>query len=524
MSNFMLALEITIVATSLPTIVQKLNIGADYVWITNGAALTSTAVSPLLGQLADLFGRRWLAAGVVLVFTVGGVISGAANSGTQLIIGRAIQGAGGGGISLMSSIIVSDLIPLRDRGNYIAIILTVYLVGASSGPLVGGTLSQASNTSWRWVFWLPVPFGALSLILLLLFLKVETKKEDGVTFWGKLRRIDYLGNLLIIGSTISILYALTYGGSKYVWTSPRIIGPLAVGVVGLISFAAAEGLCAGTSIMPEPVMPLRLITHRTGAIVATNAFLSALLNNWASFFLPVYFQAVQQSSPARSGVQILPMILIAVPSSIVAVTLVSKFGKYKILHICGFAGTAVGLGLFSILSRNSADVAWVMMEIVFSSGIGMVINTLLPAFQAGVNESDQAAATSTFSFLRGLANIWSMTVPAAIFNNRFESLSWRISDENVRSALSGGRAYEHATQAFLSSIQEPERSATIDVFTEALKMVWYIAAIFAGIAFILALFEKDIPLRTKLETDYGLKEEKVKQNSGSSISESSGAV
>ncbi|RYP51153.1 hypothetical protein DL769_010855 [Monosporascus sp. CRB-8-3] len=276
---------------------------------------SGTAVAPPLGQLADLLGRRWLTAGV---------------------------GAGGGGINVMSSIVVSDLIPLRDRGNYIAVMLTAYLVGAASGPLLGGALYQAADESWRWVFWLPVPFGVLSLIFLLLFLEVGVEKEEGVTCWDKLNRLYYLGNYLVIGST-------------------------------LVVFVAVEGLYAGISIQIEPVIPLRLIRHRTGTIVAANTFFSSLLSNWVNFLLPVYFQGIQQFSPARAGVQLLPIITVAVPSSIVAVPLVSKFAKYKVLHIAGFAGMCLGLGLFSILDRNSADVAWVMTEVIFSASLGMVI-------------------------------------------------------------------------------------------------------------------------------------------------------
>ncbi|GKT51087.1 efflux pump fus6 [Colletotrichum spaethianum] len=417
----------------------------------------------------------------------GGAISGAATNASQLILGRTIQGAGVGGITVMSSIIVSDLVPLRDRGKYIAITLVVYLVWASSGPLIGGSLSQANSESWRWNFWLQIPFGVLSVLFIVMFLKVETK-EEGATFWGKMRRIDYVGNFLVIGSTASILYALTYSGSNYPWNSPRIIASMVVDVLGLVIFVATEGFCDGT-----PVMPLRLLGHRTGAIVALNTFSSALLNNWVNFFLPVYFQAVKQSTPFHAGAQILPLIIMAVLASIVAFIVVSKFGKYKLLHILGFAGMALGLGLFARLDRRSSNLTWIMTEIAFSAGLDMVINTLLPAFQAGVPESDQAAATSTFSFFRGLANIWPMTIPATIFNNRCETLSQQIPDANIRSALSSGHAYGHATQAFLSTLSESERSATIEVFTQALKLVWYVAPAFAVLSMILAMVERNLP-------------------------------
>lgn len=374
------------------------------------------------------------------------------------------------------------------------------------GPLLGGVLVQGSGDSWRWVFWLPVIPSVVSMVLVFVFLKVKVKKEEGVTFLGKLKRIDYLGNFLVITSTIALLLALTYGGSKYDWLSPQIIAFLITGFVGLVLFGVVEGFCAGTAIMPEPVMPLRLINHRTGAIIAVNGFIVSLLSNWTFFFLPVYFQAIRLSTPSLSGIQILPMVIGAMPGSIVGAILVSKTGKYKFLHVLGSAACATGTGLFSILTRNSPDAAWVMLEILAAIGSGMITTTLLPAFQAGVSEADQAAATSTFYFIRGLANIWSFSVPAMILNNRFEALSWRIPDEAVRREMSDGQAYEHATKAFVTSLSGKVKDATIEVFTESLQLVWWIAAGCAGVAFVLAVFEKNIPLRTKLETDYGLQE------------------
>ncbi|KAL1884005.1 hypothetical protein Daus18300_000114 [Diaporthe australafricana] len=513
-SRLMVGVEMTIAATSLPTIAEKLHMGASYVWVQNANALTSAIVSPLLGQLAQLFGRRRLAASVVAVFSLGGLISGASTGGAMLAFGRAVQGAGGGGIGLMTNIIVSDMVPLRDRGNYIALVLTVFMAGASLGPLLGGVLVQAEGAhSWRWVFWLPVAPGVMCLVLMLLFVPVEPAWKSGddgqqETAWSKLKSIDYVGNMLVMGSTTSALVALTYGGAQYPWSSPQVVIPLALGVAGLIAFTLVEGLVpiplspavAERFTASHPVLPPRLLYHRTGAIVGVNAFLSSLVSSWANFFLSVYFQAVRQSGPALAGLQVLPTVLTTVPVAIVSVWLVSKTGRYKFLHVVGFVAMTLTLTLIgATLDRESSDLSWMMLQIVYAAGVGAVVNTLLPAFQAGVPESDQAAATATFTFLRGLANTWSLTIPAAIFNNRCEALVSKIADEAVRVDLSQGRAYEHATAAYLAKLPVEIRDVVIDVLTEALKSVWYIAAICAGLALCLAVFEKDIPLRTKLE-------------------------
>lgn len=500
------ALENTVVTTSLPTIVDKLALDRNYVWVTNIFFLTSAAVQPLFGQLANIFGRRWLTMFIVAIYTLGSGICGGANSGAMLIAGRAIQGIGSGGVNMIVDVIISDLVPLRERGNYIAIILTVYAVGTSMGPFVGGIIVE--RASWRWVFWINLPVGGVALVVLFLFLRVSSAKE--MTLLQKLKRIDFVGNAIIMASSVAILYALTYGGSLYSWSDSRVIVPLVFGLAGLVLFFFFEG----SKWVREPVTPVRLFTHRTGLIIGINTFLNSALLYWVMFFLPVYFQTVLGSSPAWSGVQLLPIVLVAVPGAIIAVIVLSKFGRYKHLHVIGFALVTLSLGLFSLLHQHSSTAEWVIFQIIGALGSGMILNTLLPAFQAGIPESDQAAATASWAFIRSFGNIWGVAIPAAIFNNRFQALSYQISNSQVRSELSGGSAYEHASEAFISSLPEPARTETIGVYVAALRLVWYVSVAFCGLAFLLSLFEAEIELRKELETDYGMEEPLPVDNGG----------
>ncbi|KXJ94938.1 major facilitator superfamily domain-containing protein [Microdochium bolleyi] len=504
------ALENTVVTTSLPTIVEALQIGQDYIWITNVFFLTSALVQPLFGQLANIFGRRWLTIAIVAIYTLGSGICGGANNAATLIAGRAVQGIGSGGVNMIVDVIISDLVPLRERGNYIAIVLTVYAIGTSLGPFVGGIIVE--TTSWRWVFYINLPVGGAALILLYLFLRVKTSSTSKeMTLKHKLRRIDYTGNAILMGATIAILYALTYGGASRPWTDGTVLAPLIIGLVGLVAFMVYEG----SSLPIEPVTPLRLFNHRTGAIVAINTFMNSVLLYWAMFFLPVYFQAVLGSSPSWSGVQLLPIVLVAVPGAIVSVIVLSKWGRYKELHLLGFAIETISLGLFSLLGPNSSTAEWAIYQILAGLGSGMILNTLLPAFQAGLAEADQAAATASWAFIRSFGNIWGVAIPAAIFSNEFsQHAATTISDPAVRNFLSGGNSYQQATASYIGSLVEPVRSETISTYSQALKLVWYISVVFSGIAFVLAIFEKAIPLRKELETDFGLEEEKKTESSG----------
>lgn len=220
--------------------------------------------------------------------------------------------------------------------------------------------------------------------------------------------------------------------------------------------------------------------------------------------------------------QLLPAALVAIPGTAVAVIVLSKFGRYKILHLVGFAFLGIGLGLFTLLNSSSSTAEWVIFQVIAALGSEMVLNTLLPAFQTSLSESDQASTTATWAFIRSYGNIWGVAIPAAFFNNRFANLSHQISDPSVRALLSSGRAYEYASRDYVYALPDPLRSEVIDVFTQALKLVWGVSVVFAGLPFLLAFLEKQIPLRTELETEYGLTENGTrKQQSTDSEKDSS---
>ncbi|KAL2128434.1 hypothetical protein VTI74DRAFT_9187 [Chaetomium olivicolor] len=194
------AVEATVVSTALPTIVHELQIGKDYIWVVNSFVLTSTAFLPIIGQLADSWGRRWLTIGSVAIFNLGSGICGGASSGTMLIVGRAIQGLGSGGLNMLIDLIICDLVPLRERGKFIGMINIFFALGLLLGPFIGGTIVE--HSSWRWVFYLNLPIGGVSMVLLIAFLQVNYIK---VPLSERLRRIDYVGNIMVIGSTSSVI-------------------------------------------------------------------------------------------------------------------------------------------------------------------------------------------------------------------------------------------------------------------------------------------------------------------------------
>ena len=340
--------------------------------------------------------------------------------------------------------------------------------------------------------------------MLYLFLHVNYNKE--MTFAQKLKRIDFVGNGILMASTVAILIALTYGGSRYAWSSWRIVLPLVLGLCGFGLFATYEA----SGIPVEPVMPGRLFIHRTSMVVATNTFLNSALLYWVVYFLPAYFQAVRLYSPARSGVALLPQSLVGIPGAAISAIALSRWGTFKPLHWTGFALFTIGMGLFSLLKQDSSVAEWVIFQCITAMGAGMVLNILLPSFQAPIEEVDQAAATATWCFIRTFGNVWGVAIPGVIFNNRIDDRAYQISDLTARQLLLGGNAYQYVSASFVDSYPEPVRSQIRNVYKDAMQLVFQVGIAFAGLAFLLVFLEKEVPLRTELETEYGLKESKIK--------------
>ncbi|KAK7973234.1 MFS general substrate transporter [Apiospora saccharicola] len=495
-ATFQASFENSVIVTAGPAIVEDLEMGEEFIWITNSFFICCAAVQPLFGQLCNIFGRRWLMLFAICLFTLGSGICGGASSGAMLIAGRAVQGAGSGGIGMTTSIITADLVPLRERGYFLAIIMILYTVGITTGPIVGGAI--VDSASWRWVFWMNLPIGGVALVLLYFVLHVHYDKEMPLA--QKLRRIDWLGNGLLMAGTIAMLYALSYAGVRYSWDSWHTLVPLLIGFLIVVSFFIWEGL----ELSADLVMPLRLFRHRTSLISAINTFLHWMVVYWAMYFLPIYFQIVKLYSGRQTGVALLPMAFISIPGCAIAAIIISRTGKFKMLHLVGEGVFTIGMGLFALQWEGSTTAEWAIYQSIVALGGGVVMETLLPAFQAPVPESDQAAATATWAFIRSVGGIWGVSVPAAIFNNKISELSYTISDPRARQLLEGGQGYQHASAKLLAGFPEPVIAEIHVVYREALKLVWLVSVAFTGLAFLLFFFEKDVYLRKELETEYGL--------------------
>jgi MFS family permease len=413
----------------------------------------------------------------------------------MLIAGRVLQGIGAAGITVLVEMIVCDIVPLRERGTYLGVVMGLSFLGSALGPLFGGLIVE--NTSWRWVFYLNLPVGEAALVALFFFLQVKFNKE--MTIPQKLKRMDFVGAGIFVGSAISVLIALAWAGSLYAWSSVQVILPLVLGFIGLGCFLIYEAYAA------DPIMPLRLFQNRTSLVTFILTFVHGIATIWPLYFLPVYFQAVLQASTEDSGIDLLPTILAIVPFAILAGVVMGKIGRYKPIHLVGFAIMIVGFGLFTLLDEDSSTAAWVLFQVVESMGAGLVIPTLLPAVMAELTDADTGSATGTWSFMRGFGVTWGVAIPSAIFNDQTTKLASRIQDPSVVAMLTGGQAYEHATRSFVESLTDPTvKAQVISVFSESLKRLWQIGIVFPVLGFLIVFLEKEVPLRQELDTEYGM--------------------
>jgi hypothetical protein len=495
------SLDATIITTALPTVVKSIGGQDHYVWIGDSFLLASTVVQPLVGQLADIFGRRYPMLICLGFFMLGSGISGGANSVAMLIAGRTVQGLGAGGIFVLLDIITCDMVPIRERGKFLGLVLSTGAIGSTLGPTIGGAIA---DWDWRWVFYITLPTAGIAAIFMAFFLQVNVARDpDGAS---ALSKVDYLGSLIFIGSMTSILLGLIMGGTTHPWSSWSVIVPLVLGFVGWIVFHLYEI----SSFCKNPTVPQRLFAHRTSAIGFFLAFESGLFLMWTVMFIPIYFQGVLQTSPLTSGVNMLPLSVFMVPSGIAAGAVMSIFGQFKPLHWAGFAITAIACGLLSILDAGSKKAAWVCFQIITAAGTGFLMTTVLPAIQASLPEVDQAKSTALFSFMRSFGFVWGITIPSVVFNTQFDSHLGQIDDPQARLLLSNGGAYGLVSGGYLKSLSAAVQAEVVIVYTQALKVVWEVAIGFALLGFLLVFLEKHIDLRTELKTEYGLKDEKKK--------------
>ena len=489
------SLDQTIVSTALPTIVGELH-GIEHLsWVVTAYLLASTVAGPLYGKLGDLYGRKGILQVAILIFLAGSVLCGIAQNMTELIVFRAIQGLGGGGLMVTTMAVVGDIIPPRERGRYQGYFGAVFGVSTVVGPLLGGFF--VDHLSWRWIFYVNLPVGAVALFVIATAFHARPEHVR--------HSIDYLGAALLASGLSAIVLFTSLGGTTYAWDSPAILALIALGVVLTALFVAAERRAE------EPILPLGLFRNRVFTVTSIVGFIVGLALFGSVTYLPLYLQIVKGHSPTASGLQMTPMMAGVLVSSIASGQLITRFGRYKPFPVAGTLVMTVALYLLSRLGVETSTWYASGYMLILGLGLGMVMQVLVLAVQNAVPYEHLGVATSGSTLFRQVGGSIGVSLFGAIFANRLvASLAERLP--------AGAHVPSVADPETVRRLPPDVHAAFVGAFAAALRPVFLVAAAIGFSAWLFTWLLREVPLRKTVDVD-GARESFAMPRDASSLHE-----
>jgi len=455
------ALDQTIVATALPKVVSDLGGITQYTWVFTAYMLGSTVTVPLYGKLGDVHGRKPLFVVAIVIFLVGSALCGAAQNMWELVVFRAVQGVGAGGLFPLTLAMVGMIVPPRDRGRYQGLIGSVFAGASIVGPLIGGFI--VDNLSWRWIFYVNLPVGGLALAVILVTMPSRRYKQE--------HSIDWLGAAILAAGTTALLLGLVWGGNEYPWGSPEVLGALMAAVVLIVAFGLVEHRVV------EPILPFDLLRNQTvSSSVACMALVGAAMFGTISF-VPLFVQGVIGTSATSSGVVLTPLILGAVATSVISGQIVSRTGRYRPNTLIGPVILGAGMFLLWRMDVHTTNGEAARNMIIAGIGLGMMMQIFVLSVQNSVPRAAMGTATALTQFSRSIGATLGVTLMGVIVN---QNLPPTVSTSGV-------------------AIHRLPRAGRV-ALANALHPAFLSAVFLCAAVFVISLFwVREAPLQTELE-------------------------
>jgi EmrB/QacA subfamily drug resistance transporter len=474
---FLAMLDGLIVGTALPTIAGDLG-GLDHLpWVVTAYLLAGAATTPVWGKLGDLYGRKATFCTAIALFLSGSVLAGASRDMSQLIAFRAVQGLGAGGLMVGALAIIGVLVPPRESGRLQSMIGVIMPIAYVGGPLVGGLLTD--YLSWRWTFYVNLPLGAIALLLIAT--RVHLPPMERVK-----ARIDFGGAALLTTAIVALTLVASWGGTTYPWSSPQILALAAVGMLGLAGFVAVERRAA------EPVIPPRLFADRNFTLAQILSFLVGAIMLSVTNYLPQYMQFVQGSSPAASGMLLLPLMFGMLGAQLATGRLISGNGRYRSYPIFGSALMATGALALLLLDVDTATATASALSLIIGVGMGLVMQSTTLITMNSADPRDMGAATGTVTLLRTIGGSLGIALLGTLYATRMHAgLSAQLGPATADRLTEGG----DLTPALLPSLPAQIGDAVQAAVTHGLHAILIGAAVLAPIAFVASWLVRETPLR-----------------------------